>query len=330
MVENFQEFTNSQGVKLTVDKENGILRGVKLLGLTSKNKRRYAAAGVQAAVHLYEGAKVNVNHPKGNAKAPRDYQDRFGTMKAVSFREDGLYGDFHFNPKHALAEQLIWDAEHAPENVGFSHNIDGIASRSGGKVIVESIEKVNSVDLVADPATTSGLYEHEGDDDDQTQAAAKATHTFTTNTTLPINEAIVTEWLDDNPTIRARLANAAYAKGPDAIEVQRMHTTIEETQTDLTKATEKVAELTEQIRSRDQNDEADRIMEQSCIPSHLDTKHFRTQGRAIFATEGQTALEDHINDRRTMAKTGPLSRGSNQHRPDPVTDGKSYAEAITR
>ena len=39
-------------------------------------------------------------------------------------RGEGLFADFHFNPKHALAEQLLWDAEHAPENVGFSHNVE--------------------------------------------------------------------------------------------------------------------------------------------------------------------------------------------------------------
>jgi hypothetical protein len=71
----------------------------------------------------------------------------------------GLRGDFHFNPKHALAEQLIWDAEHSPENVGFSHNVEARTSRRDGKVVVEEITRVQSVDLVADPATTRGLFE---------------------------------------------------------------------------------------------------------------------------------------------------------------------------
>ena len=112
------------------------------------------------AARLYEDAKVNVNHPKGNPGAPRDYQDRMGTIRNVSARPgEGLFADFYFNPKHALAEQLIWDAEHAPENVGFSHNVETRTVRQGDKIVVEAITRVQSVDLVADPATTRSLFE---------------------------------------------------------------------------------------------------------------------------------------------------------------------------
>ncbi len=73
-----------------------------------------------------------------------------------------MFGDLHFNPKHALSEQLIWDAEHAPQNVGMSHNVLARTSRSGNDTVVEAITKVRSIDLVADPATTAGLFEQEG------------------------------------------------------------------------------------------------------------------------------------------------------------------------
>ena len=112
------------------------------------------------AAPLYEDAKVNVNHPKGNPGGPRDYQDRIGTIRDVARAAgEGLFADFHFNPKHALAEQLMWDAEHAPENVGFSHNVEARTARRGERVVVEAITRVQSVDLVADPATTRGLFE---------------------------------------------------------------------------------------------------------------------------------------------------------------------------
>ena len=121
---------------------------------------------------MYEGAKVNVNHPKGNPLAARDYQDRLGAIRNVTVREgQGLFGDLHFNPKHALAEQLLWDATNAPENVGFSHNVEARTSQAGGRTVVEAILKVQSVDLVADPATTRGLYEAEGDEAGETGEA---------------------------------------------------------------------------------------------------------------------------------------------------------------
>ena len=160
MIETLQEFFDSRGVPLRVDRQAGVIRGVKILGLNSRNGRTYLPEALRQAAGLYEEAKVNVNHPKGNPGAPRDYQDRIGVMRGVVVREgEGLFADFHFNPKHALAEQLAWDAEHAAENVGFSHNVEARTLRRGVQVVVEAITRVQSVDLVADPATTRGLFE---------------------------------------------------------------------------------------------------------------------------------------------------------------------------
>jgi hypothetical protein len=161
MSELLQEFVDSGSQRLRVDRAAGVIRGVKLLGLASRNGRRYREEALVQAVGLYEGAKVNINHPKGHPLSPRDYQDRLGVVRGVQFRSgDGLFGDLHFNPKHALSEQLVWDAEHAPQNVGMSHNVLARVARSGDETVVEAITKVQSIDLVADPATTSGLYEH--------------------------------------------------------------------------------------------------------------------------------------------------------------------------
>jgi len=157
-----QEFCSNRNVALRIDRASGLLRGIKLLGLTSRNGREYPDAVLQRAARLYEGAKVNVNHPKGHPLAPRDYQDRLGTIRNVEARTgEGLFGDLQFNPKHALAEQLLWDAEHAPENVGLSHNVQARTAKRGDQLIVEDILAVQSVDLVADPATTRGLFESE-------------------------------------------------------------------------------------------------------------------------------------------------------------------------
>jgi hypothetical protein len=162
MSEVLQEFVDSGKQRLRVDRAAGIIRGVKLLGLVSQNGRRYRESALVEATGLYEGAKVNINHPKGHPLSPRDYQDRLGVVRGVRFRAgDGLFGDLHFNPKHALSEQLVWDAEHAPHNVGLSHNVLARTSRSGDETVVEAITKVQSIDLVADPATTAGLFEHE-------------------------------------------------------------------------------------------------------------------------------------------------------------------------
>ena len=109
MDETLQEYVDSRGLSMRVDRAAGVLRGVKVLGLESRNGRSYLPEALTQAASLYEGAKVNVNHARGNPAGPRDYQDRIGTIQGVAARPgEGLFADLHFNPKHALAEQLIW------------------------------------------------------------------------------------------------------------------------------------------------------------------------------------------------------------------------------
>jgi hypothetical protein len=156
------EYATNRGAKLTVDREQGVIPGVKILGLESKNGRRYLPAAVAAAVPMYEGSMVNVNHPKGQANDPRDYEDRLGYLTGVHVASDGgLAGDLHFNPKHALAEQLCWDAEHAPQKVGLSHNVSAKTQMEGNTLVVEEITSVTSCDLVADPGSTKSLFEYD-------------------------------------------------------------------------------------------------------------------------------------------------------------------------
>jgi hypothetical protein len=179
MAELIQEYVDSRGVAIRVDRDHGVIRGVKIIGLSSRNGRRYLPQALAEAAALYDGAKVNVNHPKGHPLAPRDYQDRIGVIRAVESHDgEGLFGDFHFNPRHALAEQLVWDAEHAPENVGFSHNVLARTARHGDDVVVEAITQVQSVDLVADPAATRGLFE------EATAGEKRAAHTPVAEITL--------------------------------------------------------------------------------------------------------------------------------------------------
>jgi hypothetical protein len=160
MSELLQEYVDCRSQQLRVDRASGVIRGVKLLGLKSRNGRRYQENALAEAVSLYEGAKVNVNHPKGHPFSPRDYQDRLGVIRGVEYRAgEGLFGDLHFNPKHALSEQLVWDAEHAAQNVGLSHNVMARTARQGDETVVEAITTVQSIDLVADPASTRGLFE---------------------------------------------------------------------------------------------------------------------------------------------------------------------------
>jgi hypothetical protein len=143
-----------------VDAEKGIIYDVKVLGLESRNGRRYTRRALAEALHRYEGLPVNVDHPpEGQHNRPRRVADRLGKLTEAKIGADGIRADLRFNPRHPIADQLVWFAQHQPEALGLSHNADGKVRRQGGEVLVEAIPNVRSADLVCEPATTRSLYE---------------------------------------------------------------------------------------------------------------------------------------------------------------------------
>jgi len=265
MTELLQEYADSRGLALRVDRAAGVLRGVKLIGMESLNGRRYRPAALSAAVGLYEGAKVNVNHPKDGPLAPRDYRDRLGVIRQVEFRpDDGLFGNLHFNPKHALAEQLAWDAEHNPRNVGFSHNVLAKLSREGEQTVVEAITHVQSVDLVADPAATQGLFEQEetavpaaesaaADADSlQVRLQEAALREARLNRRLKIHELCMTQGISPSrgDSLQEALGAALYEALLAASDEAQVEALITERAEALRKAAEKPAPLAGGMRPR--------------------------------------------------------------------------------
>ena len=57
-----QEYADNRGIALRVDRAQGIIHGVKLLGALSKKGREYPRAVMQKALPMYEGMRVNVDH----------------------------------------------------------------------------------------------------------------------------------------------------------------------------------------------------------------------------------------------------------------------------
>ena len=282
MPEPLQEYTQSAGAPLAVDAAQGTIRRVKILGGTSKNGRSYPSATLTAAAPLYEGVKVNIDHSVDGPKSPRSYGDRIGALRNVAVTEEGLFGDLYFNPKHALAEQLIWDAQHAPENVGLSHNVLARTSRREGRVIVEAITLVQSVDLVADPATTAGLFEHEG----QTQKGTEKM-TLTAEQVKAAPEVFATlreEWAAEQE------ADKGTAEKDAQISALKKEAKSLKEEVDGYKAKEALAAKSEAV---------DRMIEEAKIPDFLVSDIFR-QG-LLEADETQAAAL--IKERQKIAET---------------------------
>ena len=150
-----------------VDREAGVIHDVKILGSQSlytngKVRRRYSESAMQQAAKLYEGRKVNLDHPeRDNPDKERGVLDGFGELRGVSVKPDGVYGDLHYLKAHPAAAVVTEAAERMPKQFGLSHNADGDERKINGESIVESVTLVRSVDLVGKPATNKGIFESE-------------------------------------------------------------------------------------------------------------------------------------------------------------------------
>ena len=149
-----------------VDTTRGVVFGVRVLGAESRNGRTYTTACLRDAVPHYEAAKVFVDHTDGGRRT-RSYRDEIGMLRKARFAGGSIRADLHLNMAHEVAGQVLHDAQHSPDACGLSHDVEAKASRgAGGRVLVEKITRVRSVDLVVNPATVAGLFESQGDDVD--------------------------------------------------------------------------------------------------------------------------------------------------------------------
>jgi hypothetical protein len=141
-----------------VDPKTGVLHNVALLGPESRNGYTYTFDAMQAAAPLYDGRPVFVNHPKGAGPMDRDLHDYVGTIAAPRFENGRIRADIQMvGPNVGWVTEL---AQADPGNIGMSHVV--VARRAGnsdGPDMIESIEQVLSVDIVAYPATTGSFAE---------------------------------------------------------------------------------------------------------------------------------------------------------------------------
>lgn len=154
--------------KPRVDREQGIVHGVKILGRVSKNGHRYSDQAFHDGKTIYDGAVVNLDHPPNReATAERGVRERFGVIRnpvvqiTGNDETDGVYGDHHFPLANNYTAEYLETLDRFPHTIGFSHNAVVTESVKDGVVVFSSIQRARSVDLVANPATTRGVFESE-------------------------------------------------------------------------------------------------------------------------------------------------------------------------
>lgn len=331
-----------------VDAALPVIRRVKILGWESKNRRQYLRESVQP--NEYAEKVINLNHPDGPNKQ-RQVQDRFGWFEAVTKDDSGVWGDLHYNPKHPYAEQFAWLAANKPSLVGLSHDAVGTGrTNKDGVFIVEKVIEVKSVDLVADPATTKGLFESMEPQLDTPAAGADEK-----SVAQQIGELIVQICKDEqDPKVKKKkilkalkLFDEPEAEEEEGGEVEEAEGDEAESAEDedeegkkrteesvkakkLAKENKELRERLDALEAKDRLNEkhktAHRLCEEAKLPAVLVSETFLT---LLVEAKDEAAMKKLIEDRRSISNikrpvsTGPASGKGG-------LDNKSFAQALIK
>lgn len=188
-IEEASDFLSQGSEASRVDTQNCVIRGVRVLGLESRNTGRvlglseqefgkaidrpyaYSMEAVRAAVPLYENATVYSNHLKFEINDEgqrvfkqnvRENEEMIGWLQNVrAIEAKGLFADLHYIEAHPTAAALVEVAQRNPNKLALSHEagFDKPTIRNGRIELME-ITAVDGIALVnSKPGTTSGLFE---------------------------------------------------------------------------------------------------------------------------------------------------------------------------
>ena len=132
-----------------------MIKGVAVIGRTSKNNREYSEKALQQIADLMQfGVRVFCDH-----KPERSVRDLAGYLRnAVVENKNKVKADFKVMPSNKWIFDL---ATEMPFGCGFSIVGKGKTYIENGVEKVEEVPSLQSCDLVSFPATTKGLFEAE-------------------------------------------------------------------------------------------------------------------------------------------------------------------------
>lgn len=158
--------------KFTVDREEGMIRGVKLCSKHSKNNREYTRNALEDLTKLYEYLPIRIDHDeKGYLKTVGSVQKT--EMNRIDYE---IRGDISLNKGHPAYDQIMEDAEHRPHLLKLSHEIPARgyqATRKGDKLVVDRVHKVDCFAIVTNGGVNNSLFEGKEDEDVEIKSLAE-------------------------------------------------------------------------------------------------------------------------------------------------------------
>lgn len=140
-----------------IDTDRRMLRDVAVLRSSSQQgRRRYTERAMQDVVELLPHTKSFADHSR--SKETRPLAELLGSFTDGRLDGDVVRGSFRYRTeKSSLFEQLAADR---PIGVAFSVNLLGMTRKDpAGVEVIESVPRLNSVDLVTEAGSTLTLWE---------------------------------------------------------------------------------------------------------------------------------------------------------------------------
>ncbi len=303
-----QEFIGV-GNELKVDKESGVIRGVRILNRQSRNNRSYTDRALTDIAELLDGKHAFADHGEKNDRSIREVLGIW-----VNARADQSGGKVVADLKVRPGEEwLLETAEKLPEAIRMSIDARGLVTRRDGRELVNRIAELNSVDAVTEGGTTRGIFESEeggkGDMDINGLADLKDQHAGL----LEEFRQEVEDELKAGSETEAKLVSLE-AEGKALKEK-------------LTKAETRTDELETEKKAGERKVAVEAALAEAKLPDYAVSDGWR---KTIEALEGDE-LKAAIEDRRTLIeKAGgrtPVSQerqGSNEE-----MKGEELKEALT-
>lgn len=271
-----------------VDRAENLIRNVTLLSKVSKNNRTYSEQALTDAARLYDRVPFYLDHPTDaelrERKGARSVLDLAGEVVNPRRVGDQVRGDIHVLDREPAKSLLFALAEQMPHRAGNSHRARGRlrAGTAGQGDVVEGLEEVFAVELVTDPATTSGLFESVTNAEDAVDFK-----------TLTVDEL--------------------KAKRPDLVKTlseQVEHADeLAEQKAENKKLADQLAEREAADKKRDREALVTKKLAEAKLPAVLVTEAFKAQ---LAEAKDEAAVDALIGERKTIAKSVKPGSGAPQ------------------
>ena len=142
------------------DADNLVIRNAAVLGAISKNGYTYSENAMRSTARLAEGAKQYIGHMEH--KDERSVTELFSVLKNVRYldTEKKVRGDMHLVDTPEVREEIFPRMQHFKDIIGNSVVVWAEGAENEGVLTLTEVYKVDSVDLVTDPATNAGIFEN--------------------------------------------------------------------------------------------------------------------------------------------------------------------------